>query len=136
MRAHGVVHAARQAETPKSQRASLPESDNRETPPDEGAEFTSKPIRDWLQRIGAKTLYIGPGRPCENGYCESFNGKLRDELLNGEIVYSLKEATVVIEQWRLHYNQRRPRSSLRYRPPAPQAIYPKTLELQTSSMIH
>ncbi len=103
---------------------------------DNGAEFTSKPIREWLQRIGAKTLYIEPGSPWENGYCESFNGKLRDELLNGEIFYSLKEAQVVIEQWRLHYNQRRPHSALGYRPPAPQAIYPKTLELQTSQMIH
>jgi putative transposase len=103
---------------------------------DNGAEFTSKPIREWLQHIGAKTLYIEPGSPWENGYCESFNGKLRDELLNGEIFYSLKEATVVIEQWRLHYNQRRPHSSLGYRPPAPQAIYPKTLELQTTQLIH
>ena len=103
---------------------------------DNGAEFTSKPIREWLQHIGAKTLYIEPGSPWENGYCESFNGKLRDELLNGEIFYSLKEATVVIEQWRLHYNQRRPHSSLGYRPPAPQAIYPKPLELQTTQMIH
>jgi hypothetical protein len=70
------------------------------------------------------TLYIEPGSPWENGYCESFNGKLRDELLNGEIFYSLNEATVFIEQWRLHYNQRRPRSSLGYRPPAPQAVHP------------
>ena len=71
---------------------------------------------------GAKTLFIEPGSPWENGYCESFNGKLRDELLNGEIFYSLKEAQVIIEQWRQHYNTHRPHSSLGYRPPAPQAI--------------
>ena len=99
---------------------------------DNGAEFTSKPIREWLQRIGANTLYIEQGSPWENGYCESINGKLRDELLNGEIFYSLKEATVVIEQWRIHYNQRRPHSSLGYRPPAPQAIYPNILQLQST----
>ena len=103
---------------------------------DNGAEFTSKPIREWLQRIGAKTLYIEPNSPWENGYCESFNGKLRDELLNGEIFYSLKEATVVIEQWRHHYNQRRPHSSLGYRPPAPQTLQPIIIPLQTIQMIH
>jgi len=70
-------------------------------------------------------LYIEPGSPWENGYCESFNGKLRDECLNGEIFYSLKEAQVVIEQWRVHYNTQRPHSSLGYRPPAPVAILAK-----------
>ncbi|SEP74435.1 Integrase core domain-containing protein [Solimonas aquatica] len=83
--------------------------------------MTSKLIRAWLPKVGANTLYIEPGSPWENGYCESFNGKLRDELLNGEIFYSLKEARVVIEQWRRHYNTKRPHSSLGYRPPAPQA---------------
>jgi hypothetical protein len=77
--------------------------------------------------VGAKTLYIEPGSPWENGYCESFNGKLRDECLNGEIFYSLKEAQVVIEQWRVQYNTRRPHSSLGYRPPAPQTILPKEM---------
>src|SRR6266446_2761711 len=65
------------------------------------------------------TLYIEPGSPWENGYCESFNGKLRDECLNGEIFYSLREARIVIEQWRKFYNTERPHSALGYRPPAP-----------------
>ena len=89
---------------------------------DNGAEMTAKLVRKWLSSIGVQTLYIEPGSPWENGYCESFNGKLRDELLNGEIFYSLKEAKVIIEQWRQHYNTKRPHSSLGYRPPAPQAI--------------
>jgi len=87
---------------------------------DNGAEMTAKIVRGWFAKLGAKTLYIAPGSPWENGYCESFNGKLRDECLNGEIFYSLKEATVVIEQWRKHFNTIRPHSSLSYRPPAPQ----------------
>ena len=91
---------------------------------DNGPEMTAKIVRQWLASVGAKTLYIAPGSPWENGYCESFNGKLRDELLNGEIFYSLKEAQVVIEQWRRHYNTIRPHSSLGYRPPAPQASNP------------
>ena len=81
-------------------------------------------LRQWLSAVGAKTLYIEAGSPWENGYCESFNGKLRDECLNGEIFYSLKEAQVVIEQWRVQYNTIRPHSSLGYRPPAPEAIRP------------
>jgi putative transposase len=83
---------------------------------DNGPEMTAKILRQWLASVGAQTLYIAPGSPWENGYCESFNGKLRDELLNGEIFYSLKEARVVIEQWRKHYNTIRPHSSLGYRP--------------------
>ena len=79
---------------------------------DNGPEMTAKVVRDWLQRIGSKTLFIAPGSPWENGYNESFNGKLRDELLNGEIFYSLKEAKVVIEQGRKHYNTKRPHSAL------------------------
>jgi putative transposase len=71
----------------------------------------------WLASLGAKTLYIEPGSPWENDYCESFNCKLRDELLNGEIFYSFKEAQIVIKQWRRHYNIVRPHSSLGYRPP-------------------
>ena len=89
---------------------------------DNGPEMTAKIVRQWLGGVGAKTLYIEPGSPWENGYCESFNGKLRDELLNGEIFYSLKEAKIVIEQWRKHYNTVRPHSSLGYRPPAPQTV--------------
>ena len=91
---------------------------------DNGPEMTAKTVRQWLSNVGAKTLYIEPGSPWENGYCESFNGKLRDELLNGEIFYSIKEAQVLIEQWRKHYNTIRPHSSLGYRPPAPQAFSP------------
>ena len=91
---------------------------------DNGAEFTATAVREWLARVGVKTLYIEPGSPWENGYNESFNGKLRDELLNGEIFYSLKEAQVLIERWRQHYNTVRPHSALGYRPPAPATIAP------------
>jgi putative transposase len=79
-------------------------------------------VKDWIAAVGAKTAYIEKGSPWENGYIESFNGKLRDELLNGEVFYSLREAKVVIEQWRRHYNAVRPHSSLGYRPPAPEVI--------------
>jgi len=82
-------------------------------------------VRDWLGRIGVKTLYIEPGSPWENGYNESFNGKLRDELLNGEIFYTLREATILIERWRQYYNTLRPHSSLGYQPPAPETILPR-----------
>ena len=92
---------------------------------DNGPEMTAKIVRSWFAKLGAKTLYIEPGSPWENGYCESFNGKLRDECLNGEIFYSLKEAKVVIQQWRKHYNTIRPHSSLNYRPPAPQTSAPE-----------
>jgi putative transposase len=88
---------------------------------DNGPEFVAKAVREWLARLGTETLFIEPGSPWENGYIESFNGKLRDELLNGEIFYTLKEARVLIEMWRRHYNQVRPHSSLGYRPPAPEA---------------
>ncbi len=96
---------------------------------DNGAEFTAHAVRDWLSRIGVKTLYIEPGSPWENGYNESFNGKLRDELLNGEIFYSMKEATILIERWRRHYNTVRPHSSLGYKPPAPTTALPYPSEL-------
>jgi putative transposase len=89
---------------------------------DNGPEFTARVVRDWLAKIGVRTLFIEPGSPWENGYVESFNGKLRDELLNGEIFYSLEEAKVLIEIWRKHYNQIRPHSSLGYRSPAPETI--------------
>jgi len=89
---------------------------------DNGPEFTAKAVRSWLGRIGVRTLFIEPGSPWENGYNESFNGKLRDELLNREIFYTLQEAQVVIEQWRQEYNTVRPHSSLGYRPPAPEAV--------------
>jgi putative transposase len=88
---------------------------------DNGSEFTAKMVRQWLNRLGVKTLFIDPGSPWENGYIESFNGKLRDELLNREIFTTLEEAKVLIEQWRREYNQVRPHSALGYRPPAPEA---------------
>jgi putative transposase len=91
---------------------------------DNGPEFTAKAVRGWLERLGVKTLFIQPGSPWENGYIESFNGKLRDELLNREVFTTLLEAKVLIEQWRKQYNQVRPHSSLGYRPPAPEAIQP------------
>jgi len=91
---------------------------------DNGPEFTATAVREWLPRVGAQTLYIEPGSPWENGYNESFNGSLRDELLDGEIFYTLEEARVVIEWYRLEYNHVRPHSSLDYRPPAPEAILP------------
>jgi hypothetical protein len=83
---------------------------------DNGAEFTVIAGRNWLEWIGVKTLFIEPGSPWENGYNESFNGKLRDELLNGEIFYTLAEAKALIENWRQHYNAIRPHSSPGYRP--------------------
>ncbi len=89
---------------------------------DNGSEFTAKAVRGWLERIGVKTLFIEPGSPWENGYCESFNGKLRDEALNPEIFYTLREAQIIIERWRTEYNTFRPHSSLGYRPPAPEAF--------------
>ena len=91
---------------------------------DNGAEFTAKTIRGWLNRIGVKTLFIEPGSPLENGYIESFNGKLRDELLNREIFTTLMKAKVLIEEWRREYNQVRPHSALGYQSPAPEAIKP------------
>jgi transposase InsO family protein len=93
---------------------------------DNGPEFTAKAVRKWLNKLGVKTLFIEPGSPWENGYIESFNGKLRDELLNREIFTTLIEAKVLIAQWRKEYNQVRPHSSLGYKPPAPEA---KMLEI-------
>ena len=93
---------------------------------DNGSEFTASEIRKWLQRLGVKTLFIEPGSPWENGYIESFNGKLRDELLNGEIFDTILEAKVLTEKWRNHYNKIRPHSSLRFSPPVPEAVlYPQ-----------
>ena len=89
---------------------------------DNGPEFIAKTVREWIVAVGARTAFIEPGSPWENGYCESFNSKLRDELLNGELFYSLAEARIVIESWRQHYNTLRPHSSLGYKPPAPAAI--------------
>lgn len=91
---------------------------------DNGPEFVAKAVRGWLGQVGVTTLFIEPGSPWENGYNESFNGKLRDELLDREIFYSLREAEVLIERWRRHYNTIRPHSALGYRPPAPEAVLP------------
>ena len=91
---------------------------------DNGAEFTSKAVRKWLNRLDVRTLYIEPGSPWENGYIESFNGKLRNELLNIEIFDTLLEAKVLTENWRQEYNQIRPHSSLGYQPPAPETTEP------------
>lgn len=91
---------------------------------DNGPEFAARAVRNWLKRLGVQTLFIEPGSPWENGYIESFNGKLRDELLNGEIFMTLLEAQVLIEQWRKEYNEVRPHSSLGYRPPAPETLKP------------
>jgi transposase InsO family protein len=91
---------------------------------DNGPEFTAKAVRQWLGRVGVTTLFIEPGSPWENGYVESFNGKLRDELLNPEAFDTLLEARVLVERWRRDYNRVRPHSSLGYRPPAPEAILP------------
>ncbi|MEL7167683.1 MAG: IS3 family transposase [Pseudomonadota bacterium] len=89
---------------------------------DNGPEFVAHAVRDWIKAVGAKTAYIEPGSPWENGYCESFNARFRDEFLNGEIFYSLREAQILIEEWRKHYNTKRPHSALGYRPPAPETI--------------
>ena len=91
---------------------------------DNGSEFTAKVVRNWLERLDVRTLYIEPGSPWENGYVESFNGKLRDELLDRELFDTIREAKVLIERWRRYYNTERPRSSLGYKPPAPEAIEP------------
>ena len=96
---------------------------------DNGPEFTAKAVRKWLERLGVKTLFIEPGSPWENGYIESFNGKLRDELLNGEIFTTLIEAKVLISDWRREYNQVRPHSAKGYKPPAPEAKLLKVLTL-------
>ena len=93
---------------------------------DNGPEFIAIALRKWIADVGTQTAYIEPGSPWENGDCESFNSKLRDELLNGEVFYSLREAEVLIESWRRHFNTVRPHSSLRYTPPAPEAILPRS----------
>ena len=92
---------------------------------DKGPEFVAKKVRDWISAVGSKTAYIEPGSPWENGYVESFNSKLRDELLNGEIFYSLREAQILIKGWRRHYNAIRPHSAPRWTPPAPGVRLPE-----------
>ena len=85
-----------------------------------GAEFVAKAVQQWIGAVGAKTAYITPGSPWENGFIESFNARLRAELLDGEIFYTLREAQIVIESWRRHYNAVRPHASIGYRAPAPE----------------
>ena len=92
---------------------------------DNGPEFIATAVQEWIAAVGAKTAYIAPGSPWENGFVESFNARLRDELLNGEIFYSLAEARIVIESWRRHGNAVRPHASLGYRPPAPEVFVPR-----------
>jgi len=92
---------------------------------DNGPEFAAKAVREWLQRVGVRTLFITPGSPWENGYIESFNGRLRDELLDRELFDTLWEVQVLVERWRQTYNRIRPHSALGYRPPAPEAIAPR-----------
>jgi transposase InsO family protein len=101
---------------------------------DNGSEFIAKKVRQFLSRLSVKPLFIEPGSPWENGYIESFNGKMRDELLSGEIFYSLKEAQVLIEMWRKHYNTVRPHSSLGYRPPAPDTLVVQPSQIQQVSL--
>ena len=90
--------------------------------PDNGPEFIAQAVRDWIAAVGAKTPHIEPGSPWENGYCERFNARFRDELLNGEVFYSLRDAQIIIDEWRKHDNTKRPHSALGYRPPAPETI--------------
>ena len=103
---------------------------------DNGPEFIVEKLREWLSSLEVKTLYIEPGSPWENGYCESFNGRMRDEFLNGEIFYSLKEAQVLVEMWRREYNQVRPHSSLGYKPPAPVTVLPSYEKKYVLENIH
>ena len=99
---------------------------------DNGPEFIAETVRQWIKAVGSETAYIEPGSPWDNGYCESFNARLRDELLNGGIFYTLREAKIVIEQWRRHYNTKRPHSALGYRPPAPESNIP----METRRVMH
>ena len=105
---------------------------------DNGPEFTAHLIRFWLDELDVGTLFIEPGSPWENGYNESFNGKLRDEYLNGELFYTLAEAKILIERWRREYNEFRPHSSLGYRPPAPETTLsrpPASVQLQQPAWV-
>lgn len=102
---------------------------------DNGPEFVAKKLVTWMKSLEVQPLYIHPGSPWENGYCESFNGKMRYELLNGEIFNSLLEAKVVIENWRVHYNTRRPHSSLGGAPPAPEFFQPSLAGLDQTQLV-
>jgi len=103
---------------------------------DNGPEFIARRVRWWLKRQGLETLFIEPGSPWENGYIESFNGRLRDELLNGEIFDTLYEAKVLVKRWRWEYNKIRPHGSLGYKPPAPEAMKPRWINRKMPSNSH
>ena len=103
---------------------------------DNGSEFTAKGVQDWLGRLSVKPLFIEPGSPWENGYVESFNGRMRDELLNGEIFYTLKEAQILIEMWRKEYNTIRPHSSLGYKPPVPETVVLQSAKTQLAGLTY
>ena len=102
---------------------------------DNGPEFTATAVRHWLTRVQVQTLFITPGSPWENGYVESFFGRLRDELLDREIFYTLREAQVLVTRWKEHYNRVRPHSALGYRPPAPEAIAPRRVSLTDGNCV-
>lgn len=102
---------------------------------DNGPEFVAKRLITWMKGLDVQPVFIAPGSPWENGYCESFNGKMRYELLNGEIFYSLMEATIIIERWRRHYNTIRPHQSLGGRPPAPEIYWPDLRKLERKNII-
>ena len=103
---------------------------------DNGPEFIAQALREWLGRVGVRTLYIEPGSPWENGYLESFNGKLRDELLNVELIDTVLEARVLADRYRRHYNTARPHSALGYRPPAPEAALPAVEGREIQTRLH
>ena len=90
---------------------------------DNGPEFAAQAVREWIAKVGAKTLFIERGSPWENGYNESFNGKLRDELLNVDLFNDLRETKVLVERWRRHFNAVRPHSAIGYKPPAPETVF-------------
>ena len=98
----------------------------------DGLEFIAEAVRQWIKAVGSETAYIEPGSPCENGSCESFHARLKDELFHGEIFCTLREAKIVIEQWRRHYNTKRPHSALGYRPPAPES----NITMETRRVMH
>ena len=121
---HGLVRAGRRRQRGREHARRLLRGVPGHIRSDNGPEFVAKSVQKWITAVGAQTAYITPGSPWENGFIESFNARLRDELLDGEIFYSLAEAKIVIESWRRHYNTVRPHGSLGYKPPAPEVFVP------------